>query len=280
LRGFLLNNPKDFVQRSNLRGFLALGRDWGAIIGTIAFSLWADNIFVYLISIWVIGTFQYALGEVLLHEGSHYNLFKNKKLNNILAPLYSLPFFVTITQYRDYHTDHHYKMNTEADHIVEDYEIHGLNNTNKNMFWLWFIKPIVGYGAYFYIRHAIELNPLKSALQMLIFWIPIFGVFIYFGRLDILIFYWFVPFLWSFTSHLYWSEINEHYNTKSGTRSDLGFKNHILHNAGYHYVHHHYPSIPWYLLPKAHKALCADSEDISRGFIDTYRKLKQPHVYS
>ena len=267
--------PQEFVQRNSLRGTLALIRNWGVIFSAIGISLWADNIFVYLISVWIIGMFQYSIGEVLLHEASHYNLFKNKKLNDVLEAFYSVPFFVTISQYRKYHTAHHYKMNSEEDHIVEDYEIHGLNKKDKNMFWMWFIKPILGYGGYFYIRHVIELNPLQSAAKMLAFWVPITIIFAYFGRLDILLFYWFVPFLWSFSSFLYWSEISEHYNTKSGTRSDLGFwKNLIFHNAGYHYVHHNYPTIPWYLLPKAHKALCPNQEDVVHGFIDTYKKIK------
>jgi len=269
-------NPQEFVRRNTLRGVLALSRNWAIIFVTAAISIWANNIFVYLISVWIIGIFQYAIGEVLLHEASHYNLFRNKKLNDYLEIFYSLPFFVTISQYRAYHLDHHYKMNTEADHLVEDYEILGLKKEEKNMFWIWFIKPILGYAGYFYVRHVIELNPLKSAIQMMLFWIPVFAIFIYLGRIDILLLYWFVPFLWSFSSLFYWSEIAEHYNTKYGTRSDLGFwKNFILHNAGHHNVHHNYPTIPWYLLPKAHKALCPNEGDVSYGFIDTYKKLKE-----
>jgi len=267
--------PQDFIEQSNFRGFAALGRDWIAIFATVLFSIWADNFFVYLACVWIIGTFQYAIGEVLLHEASHYHLFKNRKLNDYLKVLYTYPFFVTMPEYRFYHKNHHYKMNTELDHVVEDYEIQGLNNPNKNMFWLWFVKPITGFGGYFYLRYQIRADPMKHPLQMLLFWVPVVAVFAYFGRLDILLFYWIVPLFWVFSSHLYWSEIAKHYNTETGTRSDLGIKNHIFHNAGYHSIHHQYPSIPWYLLPKAHRALCKNSSDISRGFIDTYKQLKK-----
>jgi fatty acid desaturase len=34
-----------------------------------------------------------------------------------------------------------------------------------------------------------------------------------------------------------------------------------------------YPPIPWYKLPEAHQALCADNPDISHGILDTYRQL-------
>ena len=71
--------PQDFVERSNLKGFVALFLDWGAIFAIIATSVWLDNRIVYLMSIWAIGSFQFAIGESLLHEASHHNLFKNKK---------------------------------------------------------------------------------------------------------------------------------------------------------------------------------------------------------
>jgi fatty acid desaturase len=268
--------PQDFVERSNLKGFVALFLDWGAIFAIIATSVWLDNWIVYLMSIWAIGSFQFAIGESLLHEASHHNLFKNKKLNEYLEFLYALPFFVDMSQYRSDHTAHHYKMNTEADHVVEDYELHGLNKPKKNMFWLWFVKPIIGYAGVFYLRYVIQLNPPKSAFKFLGFW-AIVGVGCwYFDVLDILLLYWFVPFLWSFSSFYYWSEVGEHYNTKSGTRSQLGLvKNFFHHNTGYHHVHHAYPSIPWYKLPEAHKALCPEGTDISYSFFDTYRQLKQ-----
>jgi fatty acid desaturase len=267
--------PQDFIERSNWRGFSTLFLDWGAIIGIITLSIWLDNWMVYLLSVWAIGSFQFSIGEVLLHDGSHYNLFKTKKLNDYLEVFYALPFFVDMHQYRFWHTAHHYKMNTEDDHLVEDYEIHGLNNPQRNMFWLWFIKPIIGYAGYFYLRFVIELNPRKSAAKFLGFWAIVFFACWHFEVLDILILYWFVPLLWSFASFHYWSEIAEHYNTKCGTRSDLGFlKNLLHHNAGYHYIHHKYPTIPWYRLPQAHNALCPEGTDIARGFFDTYKQVR------
>ncbi|QLH02673.1 fatty acid desaturase [Nitrosopumilus cobalaminigenes] len=267
--------PQDFVERSDLRGFLALGRDWGAIIATILFSVWANNFFVYLASVWVIGTFQYAIGEVLLHEASHYNLFKSKKINEFSKIFYAFPFLVLMSAYRTEHRDHHYKMNTKFDHIVGDYEIIGLNNPKKNMFWIWFIKPIIGYSGYFFLYDLRYTKIEKNHLQLIFFWIAIIGIFAYFDRLDILLYYWIIPLFWVFSTQRYWSEIAKHYNTKNTTRSDIGWKNHIFHNAGYHFTHHKYPSIPWYKLSQAHNALCADSVDISSGFLDTYRKLTE-----
>ena len=249
--------------------------DWSLLFGVVALSIWIDHWLAYLLSIWIIGTLQFSIGEVLFHEASHYNLFKSKKLNDFFEFAYALPFFVDINQYRATHETHHIHMFKEDDHTLEDYELHGLNKPEKNMLWLWMIKPIIGYAGLFYLRFVIELNPRKSAVKFITFWVIVGSLFWYFDALHILFFYWFVPFLWSFCSFYYWSEIGEHYNSKGGTRSDIGFlKNFFHHNTGFHWVHHKYPSIPWYNLPKAHKALCPDDVEISHGFFETYRQLK------
>lgn len=267
--------PQDFVERSNLRGFTVLFLDWAAIFGIVALSVWINNWVVYLISVGAIGSFQYAIGEALFHEASHYNLFKTKKLNDYLEWIYAIPFFVDMTQYRKEHLDHHYKIGTKFDHIARDYEYQGLNNPKTNVFWIWFIKPFTGYAGLFYFRFSVKLNPLKSAIKFAIFWLPVISIFWYYDALHLLALYWFVPFFTSYTIFFYWAEICEHFHTNSCCRSDIGFlKNLFHHNGGYHYVHHMYPTIPWYRLPEAHNALCKGEGDVTCGFIDTYRQMK------
>jgi hypothetical protein len=57
------SKPIDFVERNNIKSFLALLRDWMAIFLIAAFSIWANNIFIYLVAVWFIGIFKFALGE-------------------------------------------------------------------------------------------------------------------------------------------------------------------------------------------------------------------------
>ena len=88
--------------------------------------------------------------------------------------------------------------------------------------------------------------------------------------------YWFVPLLWSYSFFSALNEVEQHYNTVSGTRSNVNpFFNLIFHNEGYHYVHHLYPTIPWYNLPEAHQTFCSDNPDISKGILDTYKQLSR-----
>ncbi len=274
------SKPIDFVERNDMRAFLELLRDWMAICLIAAFSIWANNIFIYLVSVWAIGIFQFAIGEGLLHEATHHNLFKNKLWNEQLEFLYAFPVLRTISSYREHHFPHHKGLGGEEDYIPEYYEMIGLNKENKNLFWLLFLKPVLGFTFYhfsidaYYHLKGLDYRPFKTGFKISLFWLVVIVGFCLSGHIDILLLYWVVPLVWCFPCYSCWSEVHDHFNTVSGTRSNLSFLANLLtHNNGYHYVHHLYPTIPWYKLPEAHKALCLDSPDISYGLFDVYRKL-------
>ncbi|MGH8002402.1 MAG: fatty acid desaturase family protein [Brasilonema sp.] len=257
-------------------------RDWIAIFLIAAFSIWTKNIFVYLVSVWAIGIFQFAIGEGLLHEATHFNLFKRKFWNENLEFLYAFPVFRTLSSYREHHFPHHkyYGSDNDKDYIPEYYEMLGLYKPDKNLFFLWYIRPIIGFAVYHFFADLcfhvkdVDRRSFISGLKLFVFWLIIIFSFYLSGHLEILLLYWFVPLVWSFSSCSYWSEVQEHFNTFSGSRSNLNFiTNLLIHNAGYHYVHHLCPTIPWYKLPEAHRALCSDNPDISYGFLDTYRQM-------
>lgn len=267
------HHPKEFVERSNLRGFLAIGRNWMAIAAVIAFSLWADNWIVYLVSVWVIGSFQFALSEALLHEASHYNLFRTRAWNDRLEILYGLPFFLTVTSFREEHRIHHSRLGQTEDHLVGDYEAFGLYKPNVNIFWIWFIKPVLGFAGFYYSKSRGP-RIWKEERAVVAFWAVVLVGCTALGIPHLLVLYWFIPFFWSCRSYLYWSEITDHYRSKAGTRSNVSRVNNFFHhNNGYHYTHHSYPTIPWYRLPKASRALHLEEGDVSHGFLDTYRLL-------
>jgi fatty acid desaturase len=266
--------PKNFVERDGLRGALALLRDWGAILLVAALSVRADSLVVYAVSVWAIGCFQFAIGEALLHEASHYNLFRRRRWNDDLEFLYALPFFKTVSGFRSEHAQHHLRLGGAQDHVVADYERFGFFEPDRNLFWLWFVKPVTGYACFYYVS-GLSLRPFKSGVKIVAFWaLAVFG-FWYFGGLQFLLLYWIVPYAVSYCSLLYWSEVRDHFNAACGTRSNLSpVANLLTHNNGYHFVHHKYPTIPWYRLREAHNALCPRAGDISHGFLDTYRQLK------
>ncbi|MDB9460408.1 fatty acid desaturase, partial [Dolichospermum circinale CS-545/17] len=218
---------------------------------------------------------------------SHNNLFTEQSWNEKLEFIYSFPFLRTISSYREHHFPHHKYLFHDGDYIPEDYEFLGLNRPDKNVFMILFIKPFLGFSIYYFFLEVILypwlqdsfklsslINGIKRSYKLYLFWLTVILSFSLSGHLDILLLYWFVPLFWCFSFLSLFSEVQEHFNTLSGSRSNVNpVINFVFHNAGHHYVHHLYPAIPWYKLPEAHQALCADNPDISHGILDTYRQL-------
>ena len=84
---------RQYMGRSLPRTILAIGRDWGAIIGLTCLGVWLDNWWFYVPIAWAIGAFQFAISESLLHEASHFNLAKNHRLNDALEIFYGSAVF-------------------------------------------------------------------------------------------------------------------------------------------------------------------------------------------
>ncbi len=262
-----------FVSRSDWRGGGALIRDYALIVGAAVLCEFYGNWIGYLATVWFIGLIQLGLGETLTHEASHFKLFKTRRFNRWSEWLCCYPFGFTLSDYRREHIEHHQLLNTNREQLHQDYSSHGLLKPERNMVWLWFFKPVLGYAAFAYLSSLIELATRKSAPGILFFWMALIGVSAWGGWLDALFLYWVIPMLWSYASFFYWSEIEDHFNTRTGTRTNIGWNNWLTHNNGYHAVHHRYPAIPWYRLKEAHYALCDDTSDISRGFLDTFRQI-------
>ncbi|SFD61407.1 fatty acid desaturase family protein [Pseudoalteromonas denitrificans] len=267
---------KSFTDPNALKSIIAITRDWVMIIAVAALSIYLDNWLVYLLSVWIIGIFQFALSEAMLHEASHHNLFKNKKYNYWGELFYGLPFGITVKQFQKEHTQHHTQLGRHGDHLVQECSDLGVFKPGANMFWLWFVKPVLGIVGLYYFS-IMSLKPWPEGRKVVAFWLVVISVFYVLDSLMLLVFYWVIPFIWACSSFLYWSEIEDHVNTRHGTRSNLSkVFNWLSHNNGYHYLHHKYANIPFYNLPLAYTALLAGEGDISKGFLDTYQQLKSP----
>jgi fatty acid desaturase len=73
--------------QSDLRSCLALARDWLLIFGSIFIATRAGVWWITVASVVWIGLVQFAIGEALLHEASHYNLFRrSRRVNELWVP--------------------------------------------------------------------------------------------------------------------------------------------------------------------------------------------------
>lgn len=272
---------KKYSKTTNAHGFCALAVDYAVLFGIISLSVYLNNILFYIAAVWIIGFLQFSISEVLLHEASHNHLFSSSKLSNIMRIFYAEPFLIDFDDYKKTHFNHHKHLgNPEYDHIASDYEEYGLYEKNRNLFSIWFIKPILGYPAYDYLIYTVFPYIKTHYLRAILFWAPILTICWWFNILDLLLLYWFIPLFWATSSILYWSEIGDHYNTKSKVRSNLGrIYNLLCHNIGYHSLHHKYPSIPWHNLRKAYTEMKEIDKELSTdesyGFLfETYKQMK------
>lgn len=271
-------SPKDFVERCTARGLRALVFDWSAILVLAAIGIACDHWVVSLALAWPIGLFQFAIGEALAHEACHYNLFRQRSWNDRAECFLTIPFFFRMANYRPEHLNHHSKFNTEQDHLVADYRNWGLFRIPPKLIWIWFVKPTIGIAGLSYFATTVvpELLSFRTGWKLWLFWVPVVSTFWMIGHFDWLLWYWLLPLTWCFTSFLWRSEIEDHFNTDSSTRSNVGWINFFTHNNGFHYAHHEYPSIPFYRLPAAHEALCREvNTHISSGFWQTFSQLRR-----
>lgn len=251
----------------------AIVRDWLVIVGVAALSIRVGHWAFYVAAVWVIGFFQFALSEAMLHEAAHYNLFRRRWLNHAMEIFYGLPFFRTVTQYQPEHRIHHTRLGGSDDELTNDYRRLGLYKSDVNMFTVWILKPLVGFGAYYVT--ILTLRPWREGAKIISFWALVLWIFFEFGMLHLLLYYWFIPLIWPNYAFVYWSEVENHYNTCSGTRTRANrLYNLVAHNGGYHAVHHKYPAVPWFNLPRAHAIAFPNCEDVSTSFLETYKQLR------
>lgn len=81
---------------------------WGVIIGMWVIAAVWTNPLTIAVGVFVIGARQLGLG-ILFHDGAHYTLFRNRRLNDWVSEwLLSRPLMSgTVTSYRKYHLTHH-----------------------------------------------------------------------------------------------------------------------------------------------------------------------------
>jgi fatty acid desaturase len=257
---------------------LALGRDWFLVFGLIFVATRADAWWVTLPSVISIGLVQFAIGEALLHEASHSILVRgDRRWNEWWGALCALPFFTTLRDWRAEHLQHHRRFGTADDHIAQDYAVHRLTGPSPPIGWVWFGKPFLGLTFLRHVRGLGEINSTGGWMKVAAFWIPILTICWLQQLLVELTLYWLIPQFTVFATLLHWSEIGDHYRTRSGSRSRTGrLHNWLFHNNGYHAVHHRFPALPFTKLASAHRALGETQADVTRGWWGVWRQISRP----
>src|SRR5262245_62058691 len=96
----------NYIERSNIRGAWIILSDFALVFAIIALAVYLNRLAATVLAIWLLGLKQFSIGEALVHESAHGNLFSNRKLNDLMGDFCSLPFFCTMGQYRAEHLAH------------------------------------------------------------------------------------------------------------------------------------------------------------------------------
>lgn len=264
-------------QRSNAWGFWLVFHCWAMIAGAIALYAYVPNAITLVLAIAIIGGRQLGL-SILMHEGSHGLLFKNRALNERITQWFTAwPMILNIHAYRVRHMAHHRFTRTEKD--PENYLYTPFPVTRASMARK-FLRDLTGT---VFVRTTAAIfrfiwGEKKGRSTRLIgfyggpllFNICLALGFASFGRTDLFLLLWLLPMATSFQLFLRVRNIAEH-ATVEDLNDPLKNSRTTLVSAwvrfffapywvNFHIEHHMLPFVPCYRLPTIHKLM------LERGF--------------
>lgn len=278
----------------NWTNWLCIGREYVVLAATIAGCMFAYGQFVqrgwplwamtpiYFAAIFVIGAGVQNRLSVLVHEASHYSLFKNKLMNDMAANIFLLfPVFGAIANYRVGHWGHHRHVN-DPDH---DPDLQRLTRHHARDFPISKGRFLVEYvlkqvllhnalsylkGRALYVARMMKSEPVRGHdvlgrpvvwLMRLAYYGTLFTALLWFGWWPHYLLFWVVPAITFYPAVLFLREIAHH-----GNYPDAGdFTNSRVYKARWlereiffpfgehnHVLHHMFPTIPHH---KMHQAM-------------------------
>jgi fatty acid desaturase len=286
---------RDLSDLSPLRSTCHIVAEWTLILSAIFLCQRFFNPVVYLLTVAFVGARQHAL-LILMHDGVHYRLFRNRRLNDWTAEIVlAWPNLISARAYRRNHFAHHRYLNTgqDPDWARRQGDASWVFPQHWYRLALLMLRDLSGLGAIYYLKLAVMLlsKDVGVSRGFLIarygFYACMIALLAWFGALHLLLLYWLVPlFTWmvvifrvrSIAEH---SGIEGRANAYAQTRSTrASLLEHVFvapKNVNYHIEHHFYPSVPFYRLPQLHRVLMSRSEfkesvHITRSYLGVLRE--------
>ena len=286
---------RDLSELSPVRSTFHVVAEWTAILAAIALCQRHFSLLLYLLTVAFIGARQHAL-LILMHDGVHYRLFRNRRLNDWLSEIVlAWPNLISARAYRRNHFAHHRYLNTaqDPDWARRQGDPTWVFPKHWSRLAMLMLRDLSGLSAIYYLRLALMLLSKDTGVSrgFLVarygFYAAAIAMLAWFGAIHLLLMYWFVPlFTWmtvifrvrSIAEH---SAIEGRANAYAQTRSTrASVLEHVFvapKNVNYHIEHHFYPSVPFYRLPKLHRVLMSKSEfrdgvHITPGYLGVLRE--------
>lgn len=106
---------KTLLQKSNWKGLWEICHTWFWIAAAFILAGIYPNILTIILALFILGGKQLAC-SIIMHDTSHYALFKKKSTNDFFGKWFgAYPVFNNLTQYRPYHYKHHITTGTSED---------------------------------------------------------------------------------------------------------------------------------------------------------------------
>jgi len=284
----------ELSQISTVRSTLHIIVEWSLILIAVSACQRYWEPWLYLATIFVIATRQHSL-MIMLHEGTHYRLCRNRKLNDWVSELVlAWPVLISARSYRANHFAHHRYLNTDRD---PDW-VRRRGDQN----WVFPKRPhemarlllgdLIGLGAVALVKllRTVASRDTDVSKGFLITRYAYYGavaaVAFWSGTARLIFLYWLVPlftclvFIFRIRSIAEHSALQGEPTAYAGTRTTLpSFLERIFlapKNVNYHLEHHLFPSVPFFRLPKLHALLCAQPEflraHMTRGYLGVLRE--------
>ena len=299
-----LVDKADIRSLSALNPFISIAAivsEWVIISTSIAIYCFFPNPLVYILVWALIGTRMYALYS-LLHDGMHYLLFPDRKVNDWLCRLFlAWPLFISLTKIRKAHLAHHQYLKTDQDpeaaHLKYT-EFQFPKPASELIFTFTADLTGINFARYFLLRlrrvfifrkkedtkAAIGKHTLTTFIKIL-YYTVVFSMIIYMAWIIPFLIYWLIPYVTVFqvlnrlrlsTEHFHIPE-DKAFQTRTVRLNMIEQFIFSPHNLGFHAEHHIYPSVPFYRLGKLHKNLMTNTHYeknivVNKSYLDVIKE--------
>jgi len=112
---FTSDEIQDLQRMQDWRTWWTIAVNWGLVFSSMAMVAVWPNLLTIIVALFVIGARQLGFA-VLMHDASHYALYRNKELNDWVGNwLGAYPIWGDVLPYRPYHLQHHAHTWTDKD---------------------------------------------------------------------------------------------------------------------------------------------------------------------
>lgn len=281
----------------NYTNWFVLAREYAVYAAVVASCLWATGTMeasgwsiwwslpVYAVTVFVIGFWSQTRLATLVHESSHYLLFKNRTLNDVAANLFVVfPFYGKVGNYRIGHWGHHRNVN-DPDHDpdllrLKRHHPREFPLSRWRFFWEYVVLQFSPHKAFSYLKGRAEYvafmkeeesikdqSPLSKrtlAIMRIVYHLGLFGTLLWCGWLHYYFLFWVLPLVTVYPASLFLREIAHHGNfpdngdfTNSRVYEGRWLERQIFFPFGEwnHVLHHMFPTIPWHKMRQAHNLM-------------------------